>query len=198
MFNKLIFLATVLNLALLGAYWFAQQDQRRKPTPIQPSDDHTEVFQLKEKLEFAALLDENHQWQAGQTTSPQLILRFSFRNCDQCKVSAFYLLDKLRRKWGADRIAALGTFLSDRDFKVFQNAEQRFTLDFKQVPEQHFGLHLEQDAAYPFFFVLHPDGRITHVFVPVKEDVERSLRYLNFIEKKFFANPSSSKASSGL
>ncbi|AEE50699.1 hypothetical protein [Haliscomenobacter hydrossis] len=193
-----LLLVCITGINLLFFTLGLKNSKSNKRIPV-ASTQMTEIKTLKEiiNLDQAAWNDENKKIQIDDilrektrsSARPCLVIRFSFRNCDLCTKNVFDnivpICNALNLKY--DHIQLLGTFLSDRDSLLFQNRKQ-LPYHLNTVPENALGLQLEQDASYPFFFVLFPDGTARHVFIPIKEDVERTRRYLDIIRQKYFSD----------
>jgi len=182
----LLGVATLANLCVVGWYFLI------KPAPACTVPERTGetgmLQEMKEELFFRGLRDENRQGplHAVAASSPRFVMRFSFRNCDLCIKSAFDELHRMEKDFGSENIFLAGTFLSSREFEIFEQSEKPFGFTCHNVPEALFGLHAERDADQPFFFVLFPDGEIRHVFFPMKEDVERTRKYLPMVQERYF------------
>ncbi|WP_353484634.1 hypothetical protein [Haliscomenobacter sp.] len=191
-FGRLIVILTFVNLGILAFSFFSKKEEYS----IQPESNKNNEMYLLQKISYNnALLDDGvyvrtKNW---KRSDPILVLRFSFRNCEQCKVSALFEMEKVSKSMNHGQFKVLGSFMNEKDFLVFKQNEKRFSFPIENVPENIFGLANEQSAAYPFFFVLFPDGTARHVFIPMKEDVERTRRYLEIIRQKYFIqdNPES-------
>lgn len=193
LFSKTAFLtgmATLANLCVV-AWLFLVKPEQPQGCPVKPDRNETEILQdLKEEFFFRSLRDENRHTlpNSTSTTSPRLVMRFSFQNCDLCIKSAFNELHRMERELGTDNVLLAGTFRSPREFDIFGQSDHSFGFECQNFPEIYFGLHAEQEASLPFFFVLFPDGAIRHVFFPMKEDVERTRKYLRAMRERYFIN----------
>ncbi len=187
----LLGMATLANLAVVAWYFLVKPEQPlRCPAPSQTM--HTEILQeLKDELFFRSLRDEHRQISPGgvSAAAPLLLLRFSFQNCDLCINSALGELQQMEKDLGRSNVMLAGTFLSPREFQIFDQSGKTAGFECHNVPEKYFGLHAEQDASLPFFFVLFPDGGIRHVFFPMKEDAGRTRKYLRAIQERYFTKP---------
>ena len=187
-------MATLANLSVV-AWFFVVKPEQPQRSPVTPESNETKILpeilqKLKEDLFFRGLRDENRQ--ALQidplAASPRLVMRFSFQNCDLCINSAFDEVHRMEEELGVDNVLLAGTFRSPREFDIFRQSDKPYRFECHNMPEIYFGLHAEQDASLPFFFVLFPDGAMRHVFFPMKEDVERTRKYLRTIRERYFEN----------
>jgi hypothetical protein len=189
-FNLLIALLTIVNIGVLVIRWQYLKNSQQNNVQAQATTVSTVEPNIKDGLYLRALIDENKKI-AKQTSikkqAPQLILRFSFRNCDACVRSALEELNQFVKTTGVDDAKAEGTFANERDFVIFKDIFNFNTFPILNLPEDQYQLQLEKDASDPFFFLLFPDGGVRHVFIPMKEDVERTRRYLAIIQEKYFS-----------
>ena len=182
--------ATLANLSVVAWFFLVKPEQPQR-SPVTPESNETKILQeLKEDLFFRSLRDENQQALQvdPSAASPRLVMRFSFQNCDLCINSAFDELHQMEEELGTDNVLLAGTFRSPREYDIFGQSDKHFGFECHNVPGIYFGLHAEQDASLPFFFVLFPDGAVRHVFCPMKEDVERTRKYLRTIRERYFKN----------
>ena len=181
-------LATLANISVV-AWFFLVKPVQQPRCPVPAESNETDILQeLQEELFFRSLRDENQQAPQARPSvaSPRLVMRFSFQNCDLCINSAFEELHQMEEELGTDNVLLAGTFRSPREFEIFRQSDKPFGFECHNLPEMYFGLHAEQDASLPFFFLLFPDGAIRHVFFPMKEDVGRTQKYLRAIRERYF------------
>lgn len=182
-------LLTLINIGLffLGHFKQGKNTDHFKESSYKKS---TDLARVKDDLFFKSLLDESRILFSKRAPfiQPTLILRFSFRNCDLCRISSFFELERFKKEVSIKNFRVVGSFLNQRDFEAFKQIESGFSFEIEDVPENYFGLQLEQEAIYPFFFLLFPDGTARHVFIPIKEDVARTRQYLEIIRQKYFNN----------
>lgn len=182
--------ATLANLSVVAWFFLVKPEQPQR-SPVTPESNETKILQeLKEDLFFRSLRDENQQVLQVDplAASPRLVMRFSFQNCDLCINSAFDELHQMEEELGTDNVLLAGTFRSPREYDIFGQSDKPFGFECRNLPGIYFGLHAEQDASLPFFFVLFPDGAVRHIFFPMKEDVERTRKYLRTIRERYFKN----------
>ncbi len=189
-FNLLIVLLTIVNIGALVIRWQYLKNNQQNNVQAQVAAVPTVEPTIKDGLYLRALIDENKnvaEQASIKKQAPQLILRFSFRNCDACVRSALEELNQFVKTTGVDGAKAEGTFANERDFVIFKDILNFNTLPISSLAEDKYQLQLEKDASDPFFFLLFPDGGVHHVFIPLKEDVERTRRYLAIIQEKYFS-----------
>ena len=174
---------TMLNLGVLLVHFIPKTEKGLKEN----ESSNEEFHQHKESLFFQALADENKKSppEVLLPSKPILIMRFSYRNCDLCLRSALFEMKKWKEAMGGSSVRIMGSFPKNRDFEIFQKTYEQFPFDYEHVPEEYFSLALEKEAQYPFFFLWFPDGSIHHVFLPMKEDVPRTRRFLAVIGSKY-------------
>jgi hypothetical protein len=177
---------TFINVSLLITRFTPSKELSVNPVSTSNESDNND---LNNNLYFSALRDENsNTFLLDKPKNPTLCLRFSLRNCGSCTQSALNSLTYIGDN-GIDPkyIRAYGTFLSKKNHYLF-NVKQKITkIPILNVDDIYFHLALEKEAELPFFFVLFPDGTARHVFIPMKEDVERTRRYLEIIRQKYFS-----------
>lgn len=191
--SRTVLALVVLSLANVSLLVINSLSKKAKHESFEKQmEGNKQIHNLEQNLYLKGLIDENrivlHKEHAS--SHPVFVMLFSYMNCDLCKTSAFFEVERMTKKIGVDHLKVFGTFMSDRDFLVYKNVEKRFTFSVNKVPEKTFGLFNEEDASYPFFFVLFPDGTVQHVFIPMKEDVNRTRQYLDIIYQKYFKKAS--------
>jgi len=182
-----LIVVTLINLGLVSTRLIKMKGVEAKESKKLIGDQRSI---LEENLFFHAMLDENQTINSGieLPREPNLVLRFSFRNCDICRNSALFEFKRLMDLTKSNRLKAIGSFMSPHDLKIFQETERQLSFNIANVSSDYFGLELEREASEPFFFVLFPDGSARHIFIPLKEDVPRTRRYLEIIRQKYFSN----------
>lgn len=182
----LLIVITLINLGLVATRFLKIKEPETSQNRAMFSEDSV----LKENLFFNAMIDENKTIKKGikLPEEPVLILRFSYRNCDVCRNSALFEFKRFRELTNSNRLKAMGSFMSNQDLKVFLKNEDQFSFNITNEANDYFGLELENKATEPFFFMLFPNGKAGHVFIPLKEDLPRTRRYLEIIYQKYFKN----------
>lgn len=185
---------TALNVLCLF-FNFSNRASSREAQQATALPANNTIIQKQIQLSEDAWVDENAKIvfddklkkEVLPLNQPYLALRFSFRNCDVCTKNAFDNLQVICDSLGLDKkhVRLLGTFFNDRDSLLFKS-RTKLPYDLVALPDNGLGLQLEQDPTYPFLFVLFPDGSARHVFVPLKEDVQRTRTYLSIIHRKYF------------
>lgn len=182
---------TALNVLCLF-FNFSNRASSREAQQVTALPANNTINQKLIQLSEDAWVDENAKIVFSDKfklpeNKPYLALRFSFRNCDACTKNAFDNLQIICDSLGLDKkhVRLLGTFFNDRDSLLFKS-RTKLPYDLVALPDNALGLQLEHDPTYPFIFVLFPDGRARHVFVPLKEDVQRTRTYLSIIHQKYF------------
>lgn len=181
--DKLTFslvLLTVFNISLLLVHSFKE---RKGATLTVTQANNDELYM---DLSFKALEDDGKTIKEEiKIDKPVFCVRFSFTNCSDCVSNTLEIIKKWTAETNINKIMIYGTFFNDRDFEVFKD-KKSFNKNLYNVENKFLGLNLEGNSTSPFFFILFPDGSVHHVFIPIKENSERTYRYLEIIEKKYF------------
>jgi hypothetical protein len=80
-----IVFATLVNVAIFGMNHLLKNSKTR--VSLEKTSTKNDLYKVNEALFCKALLDENKlvPSKAFISNTPLLVIRFSFRNCDQCK-----------------------------------------------------------------------------------------------------------------
>ncbi len=186
-FSSLIIFLTGANLIFLYVNHIKKKEKIQEQAPISRA-----LFEVEKEEQI--LLDESkvignrlHDQENNSSRPTYIILRFSFQNCDLCTESIFNHLEELCKSASIkpENVMLLGTFYSNRD-AILLNSRKNMPYKVVSVKRDHFSFELEKDATYPFFFVSLPDGTARHFFIPTKENLQRTQRYLEIIKQRYF------------
>lgn len=183
----LIIALTLLNLVLFGISRVGSNQISRDEVN---SRSATSLENIKDALFLRSLIDENKTINLKEKPAfPILVFRFSFKNCSECIFSALNELNKFKQEYKINNILLVGTFASDKDFKVFERTHRKKIngMTLRNVNDHFYGLQIEEDATDPFFFIHSQNNSIQHIFIPLKEDIVRTQRYFLVINQKYFA-----------
>ncbi|MCF6407498.1 hypothetical protein L3C95_31690 [Chitinophaga filiformis] len=135
-------------------------------------------------LDSLPLVNINDQAHFSFPADRYLVVRFSEINCETCVESIFSVLDA-SKAIDSNRVIVLADFRSEAYLRTFVRLNTiRFPI-FKYPATNSF---LHADAlGYPYLFVADKDGLAHDFFLPVKEDRERTIAYLDRIKPLFNA-----------
>lgn len=111
---------------------------------------------------------------------PLLLYRYADINCNTCYEAE---LEALQREF-ADSPGLAGILCSyrvDQEFIVFKKIN-KIKLPLYRVPSDAFTWDVE-NYGNPYYFVLHPDMKISHVYVPNKIYPEFNRQYLEGVKR---------------
>lgn len=115
---------------------------------------------------------------------PVLIYWFSRESCYECYVDALMELEKEIQKEvseNGDFVKILCSYETERELMILRRT-YRFSLPIYKIPPNSFNWTAEERNV-PYFFVLHPDMKISHIFVPDRENPEFSRQYLESMKR---------------
>ncbi|MDR2969857.1 MAG: hypothetical protein LBV32_09695 [Tannerellaceae bacterium] len=111
---------------------------------------------------------------------PLLIYRYSHKNCTPCYIEDLEMLQE-EFSDSFDLLMVLCSYQTERDFVIFKRLHQ------KKLPGYHIPIHafdwIVEDYGNPYYFVLHPDMKISHVYVPNKIYPEFNRQYLEGVKR---------------
>ena len=142
---------------------------------------------LNKKLEHTAVLNMiivdtlSNQYHLSDlvSQSPALIFRYSEMNCNSCYETELFSLKNAFPK-EERQIAILSSYRDKRDFMMFKKAN-KIELPFYRMPQDSFDWALE-DYGSPYYFVLHPDLTVSHIYVPSTVLPELNREYLESVK----------------
>ena len=111
---------------------------------------------------------------------PLLIFRIVESSCKPCYLDFLALL-QTEFTGNFDVVKGFCTNMSVRELLIFKNANN-ITFPVYLIPEKPFGWVAEEKNA-PYFFVLHPDMKISHVYVPNKDFPDQNKKYLESVKR---------------
>lgn len=189
--NWLLILLTLLNVGLLLFNYSTSSGKKITKSSKFSSSRKASLSDVKENYYFKSILDENRltDIKPNKGNGPQFVMRFSHKNCDLCIKNCFFEVQHFMKQSNKWSYRIVGSFSYESDLDEYKRVWET-SLDIENVPESYFGLQLEQEISTPFFFVLFPDGSARHVFIPMKEDVQRTRTYLSIIYQKYFKDES--------
>lgn len=131
---------------------------------------------------------------ARAVTSPKLVVRYSDVNCNTCVDSLFTSLAGFSDRIGEENVIIMASYHNRRDLFVWKRLNN-IRYNVFQVPHDQMGLEIEKKNI-PFVFILLPgNGAVHQIFLPMKENTERTRVYLEFIARRFFDKRPENKSS---
>ena len=111
---------------------------------------------------------------------PILIYRYAQNNCTPCYEAQVPLIQELFKEI-PQRVVILASYHNWRGFLV--SARNNVSeIPIYHIPFDAFDWQMEQYNV-PYFFVLHPNMRISNIFVPGEREPELTIRYLESIKR---------------
>jgi len=111
---------------------------------------------------------------------PLLIYRYADVNCNTCYEAEIKVLQQEFSDY-PQLIAILCSYKIDQEFIVFKKINQ-IQLPLYRISSDAFNWTVE-DYGNPYYFVLHPDMKISHVYVPNKSYPELNKQYLEGVKR---------------
>ena len=112
--------------------------------------------------------------------SPILVFRYSELNCSYCFETEILSLENIFAEV-KQQIAILSSYRERRKFVLF-NRNNRIEFPFFRIPQDAFNWILE-DYGSPYYFVLHPDLTVSHIYIPDTTFPELNKQYLESVKK---------------
>jgi len=112
---------------------------------------------------------------------PALIFRYSELNCSVCYETELFSLKNLFSTAHHRQVAIFSSYQDRRSFVMFKRGN-RIDLPFYRIPQDAFDWILET-YGMPYYFVLHPDLSVSHIYIPEKSLPEHNKRYLEQIQQ---------------
>jgi hypothetical protein len=113
---------------------------------------------------------------------PLLIYKFSGNNCNTCYIDILTKLQsELPDNFGFDKIRALCSQLTERDLLILKRT-YKIKFPIYIIPSKSFDWIVEENNV-PYFFVLCPDMKILHIYVPNKDYPELTQKYIEDVKK---------------
>ncbi|MFB2120743.1 hypothetical protein [Parapedobacter sp. 2B3] len=118
--------------------------------------------------------------------SVRLIFRYADIHCNVCIDSVLVGIKKIAEEIGGNNIKLFASYKNERDLWVWQRLNN-IRFEVFEIPEHSLITNLDKMNT-PYLFILLP-GRYKayDIFVPKKENQMATLKYLEFIQKKYFA-----------
>jgi hypothetical protein len=125
--------------------------------------------------------DKKEQYLSGLVREkPLLIYRYADVNCNTCYEAE---LEALQREFAGhpDLAGILCSYAVDQEFVVFKKIN-KIKLPLYRIPSDAFTWDVEH-YGNPYYFVLHTDMKISHVYVPNKIYPEFNRQYLEGVKR---------------
>ncbi len=110
---------------------------------------------------------------------PVLVYRYSELNCNTCYETELTSLQHFFAN-AHDKVVILCSYQIRKYFTIFKKMNQ-IVLPIYRIPQDAFSWILE-DYNAPYYFVLHPDLTISHIYIPDKVFPERNRQYLESVK----------------
>jgi len=116
--------------------------------------------------------------------NPVLIYWFTRQSCNDCIIDALTELEKeIQNEVSENRdfVKILCSHETDRELMILRRT-YKFSFPIYKVPSDAFKWVVE-DNRKPYYFLVHPDMRISHIYVPDKEFPELNKLYLEGVKR---------------
>jgi len=136
---------------------------------------------LNNNTDISKIIDKQLQDKLIKGTT--LVVRCSENNCNECVQFILLKIQKVVNKHDF-RIILLLNYNEGNVAKIFRKQFQ-----LKDIPIYNlktFNLQLEE-IGYPYCFIIDESLRISNIFVPDKTCPDLTIKYLDLIEKRYFA-----------
>jgi hypothetical protein len=113
-------------------------------------------------------------------SGPILIFRYADINCNTCYESA---IDELKTIFGdlIQHVSILCSYYAEKDFHVFKKINQ-IKFPIYRIESDAFDWAVEGYNT-PYYFVLHPDMKISNVYIPSRSFPKMNKAYLESIKR---------------
>ena len=111
---------------------------------------------------------------------PVLIFRYTDKICNSCVDEQISALKKHFFREN-EKVVVLSSYQMESNFYMSQKA-YNIRFPFCLIPSDAFDWVLE-DSSNPYYFVLHPDMKISHIYVPDKAYPELNKQYLEGVKR---------------
>ena len=202
--TKSFFLLTICSIALFFGFYFLNEMQKTKQNQVAFSkfiakiqveaDLYRMNYELNIKMtglkapEVHCEESQNERRDLSYMVKdkPLLIYRFEGSNCTPCLEDILKeLLIQLSNSIDPDNVRMLVSRLTGRELKSFKRTHN-IQIPIYIIPDESFDWIAEKNNR-PYFFVLHPDMKISHIYVPNKDFPELNKQYLEDV-KSFLSN----------
>jgi len=111
---------------------------------------------------------------------PVLVYRFTHKNCAPCNEAEISNIQEIFKD-NLEPVNILCSYFSIDDFFTFKRMNRKITNSY-HITFEAFELELEKYNS-PYYFVLHPDMKISHPYLPNNSYPELSKLYLEGIKR---------------
>jgi len=190
--NKLIFFALLASISLfcfiLNKKMEIENNQQLHEKLYKKEEFKKMNEELNEKISQSFIQDilcedvegNMHSLSGLVSQHPVLFYRYSELHCTPCYESELISLQEYFSEM-EQNIGILCSFQSKRYF-ILSNRERQIKLSFFRIAHDAFDWSLEEHRE-PYFFVLHPDMKISHIYVPNKAYPESNKQYLEGVKR---------------
>lgn len=112
---------------------------------------------------------------------PILIYRYIMNGCKPCIEKDLVLLTKYFKRSDSTLVRIIGSYNSRRDYLIANN-EKKIKLQLYNIPEKSLDLQLEE-YELSYCFVLHPNMKISNVFIPDQNNPEYTRQYFEAVKR---------------
>ena len=115
---------------------------------------------------------------------PVLIYRFTNKSCEECYIDALTVLQKEIQtafSENPDLVAVLCSHQTERELMILKRT-YKFSFPIYKIPFDAFDW-VAEESNKPYYFVLHPGMKISHIYVPKKGYPELNRQYFESVKR---------------
>ncbi len=126
------------------------------------------------------------QFREKYLKTPKIVLRYADVNCNSCVDSSLTALNRISTGIGKDNVLIFASYQNKRDLMVWKRVNH-IKYPVFQIPSQTLGLGIE-NKDQPYLFALLPENlNVNHLFIPMKENTQRTDQYLGIFKSRYYA-----------
>ena len=115
---------------------------------------------------------------------PVLIYRYTNKSCEECYIDALTELEKEIQNEvleNRDFVKILCSHETERELMILRRT-YKFSVPIYRIPSDAFSW-VAEESHKPYYFVLHPNMKISHIYVPDREFPDMNKQYLEAVKR---------------